>query len=119
MPSKPLKTCLHSRCPTLTREAYCPIHQKKQVQQYDRERGSSTQRGYDAKWRKARIGFLKKHPLCKHCYDKGLLNGATRVDHLIAHKGDKTLFWDRNNWQPLCEQCHNRKTAREDRGAWR
>ncbi|MGG3870709.1 hypothetical protein [Brevibacillus laterosporus] len=49
MPSKPLKTCLHSRCPTLIREAYCPLHQKKQVQQYDRERGSSTQRGYDAK----------------------------------------------------------------------
>ncbi|MFB0832648.1 HNH endonuclease [Brevibacillus laterosporus] len=23
------------------------------------------------------------------------------------------------NWQPLCEQCHNRKTAREDRGSWR
>ncbi|WP_309304395.1 MULTISPECIES: HNH endonuclease [Brevibacillus] len=29
------------------------------------------------------------------------------------------MFWDRNNWQPLCEQCHNRKTAREDRGSWR
>ncbi|MFB0830728.1 hypothetical protein ACEU2D_14060 [Brevibacillus laterosporus] len=61
MPSKPLKTCLHSRCPTLTRVTYCPLHQKKQVQQYDRERGSSTQRGHDAKWRKARIGFLRKH----------------------------------------------------------
>ncbi|QIC04119.1 hypothetical protein GOP56_07705 [Brevibacillus sp. 7WMA2] len=56
MPSKPLKTCLHSRCPTLTRVTYCPLHQ-----QYDRERGSSTQRGYDAKWGKARIGFLRKH----------------------------------------------------------
>ncbi|WP_309304432.1 HNH endonuclease [Brevibacillus laterosporus] len=32
---------------------------------------------------------------------------------MVAHKGDKTLFWDRNNWQPICEQCHNRKTARE------
>ncbi|QOS99867.1 hypothetical protein JNUCC42_03640 [Brevibacterium sp. JNUCC-42] len=53
----------------------------------DRERGSSTQRGYDAKWRKARIGLLRKHPLCKHCYDKGLLNGATVVDHIITHKG--------------------------------
>ncbi|WP_369680053.1 HNH endonuclease [Brevibacillus laterosporus] len=29
------------------------------------------------------------------------------------------MFWDRKNWQPLCESCHNRKTAREDRGAWR
>ncbi|WP_308471552.1 hypothetical protein [Brevibacillus laterosporus] len=65
MPSIPLKTCLHSKCPTLTREAYCLMLQKKQVQQYDRERKSSTQRGYDAKWRKARIGILRKHPFCK------------------------------------------------------
>ncbi|AYB37431.1 HNH endonuclease signature motif containing protein [Brevibacillus laterosporus] len=89
------------------------MHQKKQVQQYDRERGSATQRGYDAKWRKARIGFLRKHSFCKHCFDKGFLTGATVVDHIIPQKGDKTLFWYRNNWQPICEQCHNRKTARE------
>jgi hypothetical protein len=25
------------------------------------------------------------------------------------------LFWDRDNWQPLCKQCHDKKTAREDR----
>ncbi|WP_258073292.1 hypothetical protein [Brevibacillus laterosporus] len=28
MPSKPLKTCLHSRCPTLTREALLPFASK-------------------------------------------------------------------------------------------
>ena len=23
------------------------------------------------------------------------------------------LFWDTDNWQPLCKQCHSAKTARE------
>ena len=38
------------------------------------------------------------------------------VDHIIPHKGDKVLFWDRSNWQPLCKTCHDTKTAREDGG---
>lgn len=39
---------------------------------------------------------------------------ATVVDHIIPHKGDQYLFWDRSNWQPLCKLCHDRKTATED-----
>ena len=27
---------------------------------------------------------------------------------IVAHKGDKRLFWDRSNWQPLCVTCHSR-----------
>jgi len=43
---------------------------------------------------------------------------ATVVDHISPHKGDSDLFWDRANWQSLCESCHNRKTASEDMGRW-
>ena len=38
------------------------------------------------------------------------------VDHITPHKGDKALFWQRANWQPLCKQCHDIKTAIEDGG---
>jgi len=41
---------------------------------------------------------------------------ATDVDHIVPHCGDMALFWDVLNWQPLCEACHGRKTAREDGG---
>lgn len=41
---------------------------------------------------------------------------ASIVDHIIPHKGDKQLFWDRDNWQPLCKKHHDRKTATEDGG---
>ena len=37
------------------------------------------------------------------------------VDHIIPHRGDQKLFWDRNNWQALCKPCHDRKTGKEDR----
>ncbi len=40
---------------------------------------------------------------------------STVVDHIKPHRGDKKLFWDRGNWQPLCEHHHNVKTMTEDR----
>ena len=33
------------------------------------------------------------------------------VDHIIPHRGDPELFWDRSNWQALCKNCHDRKTG--------
>jgi 5-methylcytosine-specific restriction enzyme A len=75
-------------------------------------RGSAASRGYDGRWRKARLGFLRKHPLCCHCLERGRTTAATVVDHIIPHRGDKALFWNRENWQPLCKSCHDTKTGR-------
>ena len=36
------------------------------------------------------------------------------VDHIVPHRGDLTLFWDRGNLQALCRQCHRDKTMRGD-----
>ena len=44
------------------------------------------------------------------CFDSKL-TPATVVDHIIPHRGDKRLFWDEKNWQPLCKDCHDRKTG--------
>lgn len=85
-------------------------------QMRDDRRGSSTERGYGSRWQKARVSFLKSHPLCVHCQERELLIPASRVDHITPHNGDQELFWDHDNWQALCESCHNRKTAREDGG---
>lgn len=72
---------------------------------YERSRVSSTQRGYDSRWRKARATFLAKpeNHLCK-C---GCGRTADVVDHVIPHRGDMKLFWDTSNWQPLAARCHN------------
>lgn len=116
MPSAPMKPCSKVACSNLTRERYCADHAKLIQQRYDKERGTAAQRGYDSKWRKARLGFLRKHPLCTYCIAKGLVIEATVVDHIKPHKGDKILFWQRDNWQALCKSHHDAKTVREDGG---
>ena len=55
--------------------------------------------------------FLGKHPTCLECSKQGRLTAANVVDHVIPHRDNLTLFWDVDNWQPLCTRCHNRKSA--------
>ena len=74
-------------------------------------RGGADARGYNARWWRARIDFLQKHPLCAECQREGKLTPATVVDHIIPHRGDQRLFWDEKNWQPLCKDCHDKKTG--------
>ena len=62
------------------------------------------------------MGYLRNHPLCRDHEQRGLVAAATVVDHIRPHQGDKALFWDSDNWQPLCKRCHDVKTAREDGG---
>ena len=125
MPSAAARPCRHPGCGALVRDvAYCQAHlrvkqaaDKAALQQYEKTRGSSSQRGYGARWQKMREPYLRSHPLCKTCEDAGKLVVAVVIDHKIPHKGDMVLFWDRDNWQPLCKTCHDAKTARED-GGW-
>ena len=71
---------------------------------------------YGYKWQQARAGYLAHHPLCREHEKAGQYVQATVVDHITPHKGNMELFWDKDNWQPLCKACHDSKTAREDGG---
>jgi 5-methylcytosine-specific restriction protein A len=75
---------------------------------------SSAQRGYGYRWQQARAGYLTKHPLCVMCERDGFVTAATIVDHIVPHQGNQQLFWDRNNWQPLCKPHHDGEKAREE-----
>lgn len=57
--------------------------------------------------------FKPKVP-CVRCMKNGRYVRATVVDHIKPHCGDQRLFWDEDNWQALCKECHNRKTLTED-----
>lgn len=83
----------------------------------DVRRGSASQRGYGARWQRARRWFLRQNPLCASCKRKGFIRAATVVDHVVPHKGDHERMWDQDNWQALCKRCHDRKTANET-GGW-
>lgn len=118
MPRRPKRPCSYPGCPELTEpgQRFCNKHKKQEQKRYDQERGTAAQRGYNARWRRARKRFLAANPLCVECKKEGRLTPATVVDHIIPHKGDMKLFWDERNWQALCKRCHDRKTAKEDGG---
>jgi 5-methylcytosine-specific restriction protein A len=76
-------------------------------------RVSASRRGYGSRWRTARDIYLANHPSCINAGAPGCTNDATCIDHIKDHKGRASLFWDRNNWQPMCHHCHSVKTATE------
>ena len=110
MPYKPKRPCRYPGCPGFCEpgQIYCKDHA---AYSDDRLRGGADARGYDARWRKARLAFLNRHPLCAQCLAEGKYTAATVVDHITPHRGDQRLFWDEANWQPLCRECHDRKTG--------
>ena len=77
---------------------------------------SSTELGYGYKWQVLRAWWLRHNPLCVMCKARGVVTEATEIDHIIPHKGDKTLFWARDNLQALCKKCHSTKTSTQDGG---
>ena len=69
MPRSPKRPCRYPGCPNLCESGtYCPEHS---AESPDRLRGNAAERGYDAKWRRARRHFLQRHPLCANCLSQG------------------------------------------------
>lgn len=73
---------------------------------------------YGRRWNKARLNFLEDHPFCVYCEQAGRSSRAVVVDHIKAHKQDKSRFWDESNWQALCETCHNAVKQAEERSGF-
>ena len=64
-------------------------------------------------WRKLRDIYIKEHPLCEDCLDKGKVVPAEDVHHIRSpfQNGEcnKALLLDYNNLMALCKQCHNKR----------
>lgn len=119
MPIKAKHPCAHPGCPGLIAHgSRCPAHQRQadadRNQQIDTQRGTASQRGYDARWRRIRLMHLRAHPLCVQCLVAGRTVPATDVDHItpLAHGGTHA----EDNLQSLCHSCHSRKTAQQSLG---
>ena len=67
-----------------------------------------------SRWDKASLNYRRHHPLCARCEAKGKLTLAQCVDHIVPHKGDRKLLWDKSNWQSLCSNCHNSHKKAEE-----
>ena len=121
MPTRPPTPCTYPRCAALVQgSSRCAAHRGVEKREYERshQRKTANARGYNYRWQKARLTYLKRHPLCAECERQGRVMPANEVDHIIPHRGNQVLFWDtQNNWQGLCKPCHSRKTVQEG-GRW-
>ena len=113
MPQTPPHKCARPGCVELVTSAYCPAHTVETKRAREQQRESAYKRGYNTRWRKYRAAYLARYPLCIECERAGRIAPAAEVDHITPHRGDRRLFWDTGNHQPLCKSCHSRKTARE------
>jgi len=69
-----------------------------------------------SRWQRLRWKVLEQsHFTCAMC---GRIEGQTAklvADHIMPHKGDENLFWDKGNLQCLCRQCHDTTKKRMER----
>lgn len=76
-------------------------------QAYDKSRGSAADRGYTREWSRKSGQHKREHPLCVGCLALGVSEPVTVTDHIVPHRGDEVLFWDRSNWQSACNLHHS------------
>lgn len=116
MADSPLKRCTSPGCRALVRspDSRCPQHKREHQRDADRRRGSARQRGYSSRWDRASKAFLARpgNELCVECLKQDKVVASQCTDHIIPHNGNQELFWDENNWQPLCLVCNSRKGNR-------
>ncbi len=113
MPSKPLRACMVPGCPEKAIVgSRCTRHALQERQEYEEDRPSAAQRGYDLHWRRVRAAYIKAHPIC--CVP-GCNQEATDVDHVIPLSEGGTNEW--SNLQGFCHRHHSSKTAKQD-GRW-
>lgn len=122
--NKPFKICNKFGCNKLTKDSYCKdhahIHRQKELQRhkrYNAERDPVLVKFYNSKeWRMLREYVMAiNYYLCIGCSKPDNPSIANVVDHIVPVLVDWSLRLDLNNCQPLCHDCHNKKTAEDKR----
>ena len=100
-PTKLATPCRTPRCPHVAgRSGRCGACER----DYERRRGTSTERGYGAMHRRWRSAILHRDPICTDCHQAP----STEADHIIPLS--RGGGWSLANGQGLCKPCHSRKT---------
>ena len=89
----------------------CVLERQRRAQ--DPEQYAADKARSSARWQHLRASVLAEQPLCVHCLQCKRTRVAREVDHVVGAREAPDLIFDRSNLQPLCRQCHARKSARE------
>lgn len=115
MPGRTRVPCKWPLCPALVQpgEGYCAKHKSSNTKlTYQQRRADPVRAQFDrfystGAWGRARLMYLRSHPLCIRCGQAGTL-----VDHIVPRRaGGGSL--DEANFQTLCDGCHRLKTAED------
>ena len=66
------------------------------------------------RWLRIRRMQLRLKPLCEKCDERGRVEPADSVHHVIPHKGDMVLFYT-GKLMSLCKRCHDGITQQQER----
>ena len=122
----PSKICNAPGCNVLIAmsERYCAMHKfdskRESYKHYDAtKRNKLHDQFYHSKqWRELRNIVMREHGgLCAQCARLGMTVPADVVDHIVPISVDWEARLKRENLQPLCHSCHNKKTQ-SDRYKW-
>ena len=107
MPRRPKRPCSHPGCPELTDGRFCEKHAKEENKRYEKyDRDPAVRRRYGRAWKRIRDSYVKIHPFCELCYEKGVLVRTEEVHHKTPLSMGGTH--DRENLIALCKSCHAR-----------
>ncbi|QXJ19633.1 HNH endonuclease [Actinomadura graeca] len=109
MPYRPRPYCSTPGCGSRVTAGRCADCQARA----ERWRGSSAERGYDARWFTVRNRFLRANPWCGRCGEL-----AVEVDHIDGLGPRGPRGYDPGNLRSLCKPCHSARTARDQPGGW-
>jgi 5-methylcytosine-specific restriction protein A len=107
MPTSPPIAC---PCGGLKRQGKCD--RCGTTKRSDKQRGTSTQRGYDYRWQRFRITYLAQYPLCVDCAAEGRAGAATDVHHKQKLRDRPDLKYEESNLVALCSEHHDKRTAK-------
>lgn len=85
---------------------------KRRGNEYDQQRGSSTERGYDYRWQQFRLRYLAQHPLCVDCEMEGIVGPATDVHHTRKLRDHPEAKYDEDTLMVLCKKHHDLRTRK-------
>lgn len=104
-----MPTCLVHGCPTRVPRGYCPAHKRPDVRPNADVRAWYHTPAWEALKRQVRA----EEPCCRQCWtEEDRAVAGTQTDHIVPHRGVRSLFFDRSNLQNLCERHHGMKTRR-------
>jgi 5-methylcytosine-specific restriction protein A len=103
--------CLEPGCGRFTRNgSRCPTHQQARDQQWERQRPSRSERGYDHRWARLAREAIAEHPWGVDCGTPGDARNPLCGDHLVPlAKGGLSV---RENVVVRCRRCNSRKGGR-------